>query len=70
MAHDERRGADVELRTWLGMVLLDLGDRERRAVELEGRYGRRYPTETDVEPEFQLHESGAGFLGLTGDILS
>lgn len=69
MAYDERRGADVELRTRLGLVLLDLGDRERGAVELEGGYGCRHTTEKDMGSGFQLYQSGAGFPGATGDVL-
>ena len=48
MAYDERYGADVKFRKGVGLVLLDVGDRECCAMELEGRHGRRYLAKENV----------------------
>ena len=48
MADDERYGANVELRKGMGLVLLDLGNREFCTVELEGRHAGRYFAAEDM----------------------
>ena len=70
MADDERRGADDQLRDRLGLVLLDLGDGERGAVELEARDGGGYLAAEGVGSEFQLHGDGAEFCRLAGELLA
>ena len=69
MAHDERNGTNVKFRKGMGLVLLDLGNRERYAVELEGRYGSRYITKEDVGSGLQLYNGCAGFQRIARDIL-
>ena len=53
----------------MGLVLLDLGDRERCAVELEGRNGGGYIAKEDVGSGFQLYDGCAGFQGTVRNIL-
>lgn len=69
MAHDECNGTNVKLRKGVGLVLLDLGDRERCAVELEGRKGGRYIAKEDVGSGLQLYNGCTGFQGIVRDIL-
>ena len=51
------------------MVLLDLGDRECGAVELEAGHASGDSAEEGVGERFQLHAECTGFPGIAGEVL-
>ena len=52
MAHDECQCTNVKFRERVGLVLLDLGDRELCAMELEGWYESRHFAAKDLGQGF------------------
>ena len=63
------RSADVCVRERLGLVLLDVGDRECDAVELEVGPRRRHPAREGLCAEFQLQRGNTDFLRITRELL-
>lgn len=53
----------------MGLVLLDVGDGEERAVELEVGIAGRHLAEEGVRPGFQLFGTDPDVSGLTGELL-
>jgi len=69
VAADVRGGADGQLREGMGLVLLDVGDGEERAVELEVGIAGWHLAEEGVRPGLQLFGTDSDVSGLAGELL-
>lgn len=66
---DIRRGADVRVRNRHGMVLLDLADRVRSAMELSHCMEERIYAKQGIFPVVQVRRHNTGVLRNGGELL-